>query len=225
MGLVPPLEFIPLLEETGLIIPVGAWVLQTACAQARAWQAADLPPLRVAVNLSARQFRHGVLADTVTAALRESGLDARLLELELTETMLMEHADATLASLHDLSAMGIQLAIDDFGTGYSSLSYLTRFPIDTLKIDRSFVRDITRDSDDAAIVQAVIAMARSLALTVVAEGVETREQLEFLRRNRCDEIQGYYFSRPLSAEALGQLLREQRGLITGLSPRRVPPAA
>lgn len=225
MGLIAPLEFIPLLEETGLIVPVGAWVLQTACAQAKAWQATGLPPLRVAVNLSARQFHQGALADTVTAALRDSGLDARWLELELTETLLMEHADTSLASLHTLSAAGIQLAIDDFGTGYSSLSYLTRFPIDALKIDRSFVRDITHDSDDAAIVQAVIAMARSLGLTVIAEGVETKEQLEFLRRNRCNEIQGYYFSRPLAADAFAQLLREERNLTAGMSSRRAPPAA
>ena len=225
MGLVPPLEFIPPLEETGLIVPVGAWVLQTACAQARAWQAAGLPPLRVAVNLSARQFRQGGLTDIIAAALRHSNLDARYLELELTETMLMEHADTTQTSLHDLSTMGIQLAIDDFGTGYSSLSYLTRFPIDALKIDRSFVRDITRDSDGAAIVQAVIAIARSLGLTVIAEGVETREQFEFLRRNRCDEIQGYYFSRPLTTDALAPLLREERNLAADMPQQQTPPAA
>jgi diguanylate cyclase (GGDEF)-like protein/PAS domain S-box-containing protein len=225
MGLIAPLEFVPLLEETGLIVPVGAWILQTACAQAKAWQLAGLVPIRVAVNLSARQFRERRLLDSVTAALRQGNLDARWLELELTETMLMEQADTTLTSLHDLSAMGIQIAIDDFGTGYSSLSYLTRFPIDTLKIDRSFVRDLTRDSDDAAIIQAIIVMARSLGLTVVAEGVESGEQFEFLRRNRCDEIQGYYFSRPLSTESLTLWLRETQKPASGTFPRRVPPAA
>jgi EAL domain-containing protein (putative c-di-GMP-specific phosphodiesterase class I) len=204
------LEFIPLLEETGLIVPVGAWVLQTACAQAKTWQDAGLPVPRMAINLSARQFRQPDLLDTIAEALRASGLSPRHLELEITESILMEHSEATMTSLRELSAMGIQLAIDDFGTGYSSLSYLTRFPIDTLKVDRSFVRDIGVDANDAAIVQAVIAMAHSLGLTVVAEGVETKEQLDFLRRNHCDEIQGYFFSRPLGTDAFILLLEEER---------------
>jgi len=209
-GLVLPLEFVPLLEETGLIVPVGAWVLQAACTQAKAWLDAGFAFQRMAVNLSARQFRQPNLSDTVVEALRTSGLHPRHLELELTESILMEHSETTLTSLRELSGMGVQLAIDDFGTGYSSLSYLTRFPIDTLKVDRSFVRDISTDGDDAAIVQAVIAMAHSLGLTVVAEGVETKEQFDFLRRNRCDEIQGNYFSRPLSAAAFALLLEEER---------------
>jgi EAL domain-containing protein (putative c-di-GMP-specific phosphodiesterase class I) len=212
IGLIAPLEFIPLLEETGLIVEVGAWVLQTACMQAKAWQEAGFPDLCVAVNLSARQFTQHNLSETVVKALRESGLQPRCLELELTESILIEHSETTLASLRELSGMGIQLAIDDFGTGYSSLSYLTRFPIDTLKVDRSFVHDIATDPDDAAIVQAVIVMAHSLGLTVVAEGVETKDQLDFLRRNRCDEIQGYYFSRPLASEAFALLLEEYRRL-------------
>ncbi len=212
IGLIAPLEFIPLLEETGLIVEVGAWVLQTACVQARAWQEAGFPDLCVAVNLSARQFTQHNLSETVVKALRASGLQPRCLELELTESILIEHSETTLAALRELSGMGIQLAIDDFGTGYSSLSYLTRFPIDTLKVDRSFVHDIATDPDDAAIVQAVIVMAHSLGLTVVAEGVETKDQLDFLRRNRCDEIQGYYFSRPLASEAFALLLEEYRRL-------------
>jgi EAL domain-containing protein (putative c-di-GMP-specific phosphodiesterase class I) len=164
------------------------------------------------VNLSARQFRLQNLSETIATALRAGGLQPRYLELELTESILMEHSETTLASLRELSGIGIQLAIDDFGTGYSSLSYLTRFPIDTLKIDRSFVRNIATDPNDAAIVQAVIAMANSLGLTVVAEGVETKEQYNFLRSNHCDEIQGYYFSRPLAPEAFALLLEEYRRL-------------
>jgi len=210
IGLIAPLEFISLLEETGLIVKVGAWVLQTACVQTKAWQVAGFPDLRVAVNLSARQFTQHNLSETVVKALRASGLQPRCLELELTESILIEHSETTLASLRELSGMGIQLAIDDFGTGYSSLSYLTRFPIDTLKIDRSFVHDIATDPDDAAIVQAVIVMAHSLGLTVVAEGVETKDQFNYLRRNRCDEIQGNFFSRPLAPEAFTLLLEEHR---------------
>jgi diguanylate cyclase (GGDEF)-like protein/PAS domain S-box-containing protein len=211
-GVISPMEFIPLLEETGLIIPVGAWVLETACAQQRAWQEAGFPSLYISVNLSARQFKQPDLTETIATAVQKTGLDPRHLALELTETILVEHTETTLASLRTLSGMGISLAIDDFGTGYSSLSYLKRFPIDALKIDRSFVRDITTDADDAAIAQAIVAMGHSLGLSVVAEGVETREQLDFLCQYRCDEMQGYYFSHPLPADAFSLLLKEERRL-------------
>jgi diguanylate cyclase (GGDEF)-like protein/PAS domain S-box-containing protein len=212
LGIVAPAEFIPLLEETGLIVPVGEWVLHTAYAQNRAWRAAGLEALCMSVNLSARQFLQRDLVETFARVLRDTGLEPRCLEIELTESIIMEHTEESLASLRDLSALGIRLTLDDFGTGYSSLSYLRRFPIDTLKIDRSFVRDITADPDDAAIVQAVIAMAHRLDITVVAEGVETKAQLDFLCANRCDEIQGFYFSRPVPAEEITQLLREGRHL-------------
>ena len=211
MGLISPDEFIPMAEETGLIIPIGEWVLYTACAQCRNWPDAGCGPLRIAVNLSARQFRQKDLADTVARILNETGLDPRCLELELTESILMQNASATIATLQALSSLGIQISIDDFGTGYSSLSYLKRFPINALKIDRSFVRDITSDPDDAAITTAIIAMAKSLNLKVIAEGVETAEQLAFLRRHQCDNGQGYYFSQPVAAEAFALYLRDTLG--------------
>ena len=197
---VTPDRFISVLEETGLILPVGEWVLRQAASQIRTWQAAGLPALRLAVNLSARQLRQGEIVETVIAALADTGLPAAQLELELTESMLMDgetHAN----TLRRLSDLGVQLAIDDFGTGYSSLSYLKRFYVDTLKIDRSFIRDTPDDPEDCAITTAVIALGRSLNLRVVAEGVETRAQMEFLRERGCDEMQGYLLSRPLSADA------------------------
>jgi EAL domain-containing protein (putative c-di-GMP-specific phosphodiesterase class I) len=193
-----PAEFIPVAEETGLIVPLGAWVLQKACEQAKAWQALQ-PGLRLAVNLSARQFRQRNLIETIQLALASSGLAPSLLELELTEGILMDNAEGTLMTLRRLEGMGIRFAVDDFGTGYSSLSYLKRFPIHTLKIDRSFVRDINIDPDDAAIVTAIIFMARSLHLQVTAEGVETAEQADFLRSLACDHAQGFYFDRPIPA--------------------------
>jgi len=206
-GLIPPDEFIPLAEETGLIVPIGEWVLHTACAQNRAWQDAGLAPLRVAVNVSGRQFRRLDMLETIFRTLEDTGLDSRYLEIELTEGVLMQDTVVVVQTLHALNAMGILISIDDFGTGYSSLSYLKRFPIDMLKIDRSFVQDIVTDPDDTAIVQAIIAMSHSLGIKAIAEGVETREQLDFLRRHGCDAVQGYCLSRPLPAEAFTHFLR------------------
>jgi EAL domain-containing protein (putative c-di-GMP-specific phosphodiesterase class I) len=211
LGLLPPGEFIPLAEEAGLIVPIGEWVLRTACAQSRAWQASGMPPLRLSVNLSARQVRRPNLVGTVRAALEASGLDPSCLELELTESMMMQNVDATRATLQALNEMGVRLSVDDFGTGYSSLGYLKRFPIDTLKIDRSFVRDVTTDHDDAAIVTAIIAMAHRLRLRVVAEGVESEEQVEFLRKYACDDLQGYLLGRPVPAEQFAEWLGARRG--------------
>jgi diguanylate cyclase (GGDEF)-like protein len=207
-GLVSPAEFIPLLEETGLIVPVGEWVLQSACEQARAWEDAGISPTYVSVNLSARQFGAASFLAVVDQLRKEARLDARLLELEITESVLMQEGDNSLQTLEALQAMGIRIAIDDFGTGYSSLAYLKRFPIHTLKIDRTFIKDLPRDGDDAAIVTAVISLARGLGLNVVAEGVETAEQLRFLRSRSCDTVQGFIFSKPLPAEEMTQLLLE-----------------
>ena len=211
LGLVSPVDFIPLAEETGLIIPIGEWVLRTACTQARAWQNAGLPPLRLSVNLSARQFQKD-LGDMVALVLEETGLEAKYLELELTESMLMHNPEKAVIMLDALDKMGVRLSIDDFGTGYSSLSYLKRFPIDTLKVDRSFVRDIPSDADDMLITSGIISLAHSLGIQVVAEGVETAAQLSFLRTQNCDVMQGYYFSKPLPASAFAQLLSERRKL-------------
>mgnify|MGYP001616887546 FL=1 len=211
LGLVPPLDFIPLAEESGLIIPIGRWVLQTACAQARAWQDAGLPPLRVSMNLSARQFQKN-LVDTVETVLRETGLEPQRLELELTESVVMQNPEMAVTTLDVLDRLGVRLSIDDFGTGYSSLSYLRRFPINTLKIDRSFVSDIPGDGDDMKIITAIITLAHSLGIRVVAEGVETAEQLSLLRELRCDAMQGYIFSKPLPANEFAQLVREGRSL-------------
>jgi diguanylate cyclase (GGDEF)-like protein len=199
LGLIPPAEFLPLAEETGLIVPIGEWVLRTACAQNRAWQAAGLPPLRVAVNISARQFARGSLLESAYQALEDTGLDSRYLEIELTEGTLMQDTVTSLEMLHALNTMGVLISVDDFGTGYSSLSYLKRFPIDMLKIDRSFVRDLANDPDDAAIVQAIITLSHTLGIKVIAEGVETTEQLDYLQRHRCDAVQGYCLSPPLPA--------------------------
>ena len=198
-------QFIPVAEETGMIVPIGEWVLRTACAQLATWQATGRPRLRMSVNLSVRQFRHQDMLGNVAKALAASGLDPGDLELEITESILLEE-QSVINTLHELDAMGVEISIDDFGTGYSSLSYLKRLPIDTLKIDRSFVQNIPTNADDAAITQAILAMARNLGIRVVAEGVETVEQLLFLRRHGCDALQGYYFSKPLRAEDLSALL-------------------
>jgi diguanylate cyclase (GGDEF)-like protein/PAS domain S-box-containing protein len=212
LGMVPPARFIGLAEETGLIVPIGAWVARTACRQTKAWQDAGLGMLRVAVNLSARQFYQQDLVQSVAVILDESGLEAKYLEIELTETLVMTDVDRAIAILRDLKALGVQISIDDFGTGYSSLSYLKRFPIDVLKIDQSFVRDITVNPDDAAIVVSIISLAHSLRLQVIAEGVETEEQLAYLREHECDQMQGYYFSRPIPADAFADLLKQGKGL-------------
>ncbi|MDP2785493.1 MAG: EAL domain-containing protein [Sulfurimicrobium sp.] len=212
MGMISPANFIPLAEDTGLIIPIGAWVLHTACKQTKAWHDAGLPPVRVAVNISGRQFRENI-PQLVEKALAESGLPPQYLELEITESVAMQHAESTEKTLTALRDMGVRLSIDDFGTGYSSLSYLKRFPINKLKLDQSFVRDIISDPDDAAISMAIIALAHGLKLDVIAEGVETESQLSFLRSHGCDAIQGYYFSRPVAPEQMEQLLRDGRRLV------------
>jgi len=210
LGMIPPAKFIPVAEESGLIVPIGEWVLRTACRQISAWRAAGLPAIKVAVNLSARQFREVKLLDTIKTILDECGLSAHAaaLELELTESMVMQHVEEYVVTLNKLHAMGVQISIDDFGTGYSSLSYLKRFPINTLKIDQSFVQGITDDAEDAAIATAIVMLGHSLKFKVIAEGVETAEQLALLRGIGCDEIQGYYLSRPLPRAQMEAFLRK-----------------
>ena len=198
-GMISPAQFIPMAEETGLIVPIGEWVLRTACLQAKAWQEEGLPPMRMAVNLSARQFRDPRFGRRVLDILNDIGLEARYLELEITESILMDGLDSVNAILREFKQAGILISLDDFGTGYSSLSYLKRFPVDKLKIDQSFVRDVLTDASDASLVRAVIAMARALRLTVIAEGVETQGQCDFLRADGCDELQGYHIARPMPA--------------------------
>jgi diguanylate cyclase (GGDEF)-like protein/PAS domain S-box-containing protein len=209
LGVVYPGQFVPIAEECGLIVPIGSWVLREACRQVRVWLDAGLRAVPVSVNISAVEFRHKGFVDGVALILQETGLAPGYLELELTESILMHDAESSTSVLAALKAMGVRLAIDDFGTGYSSLSYLKRFPIDTLKIDQSFVRDIVTDTDDATIVAAVIGMGKNLKQRVVAEGVETPEQLAFLRTQQCDEGQGFHFSHSLPAEAFGLLLETQ----------------
>jgi len=211
LGMVSPAQFIPLAEETGLIGPIGDWVLRTACTEAQRWNMQVAPGMSVAVNLSARQFAREDLAQSITSALSESGLEPRWLEIEITESTVMHDAKRAARVLQQLKDMGIRIAIDDFGTGYSSLGYLKSFPIDSVKIDRSFILDIPHDNDDVAITRAVIAMAHSLRLRVIAEGVETEEQYHFLRNHDCDEMQGYYFSEPVDAAALVRLISGPRG--------------
>ena len=212
LGRIPPASFIGLAEEMGLITPIGDWVLHTACAQTRAWQLAGHGRLRLAVNLSARQFKQRNLLHAVAQALAETGLDAAHLELELTESMVMHDVEQATAIMSNLKALGVQLSIDDFGTGYSSLAYLRHFPIDVLKIDKTFVSDIANSDDDVAIVRAIISLAHSLRLKVIAEGVETPQQLAFLRQHGCDQMQGYLFSRPLTADAFEELLLQRKML-------------
>jgi EAL domain-containing protein (putative c-di-GMP-specific phosphodiesterase class I) len=199
--------FIPIAEETGLILPIGDYVLKTACRQLNAWLSEGLPSIRMAVNLSARQFKQGDLPSQVAAIIEETGIDPRVLELEITESAAMANPEAAILHLRRFREMGVELAIDDFGTGYSSLSYLKLFPVNRLKIDRSFVKDIESDSDDAAIAAATIALAHKLGKEVIAEGVETEGQLSFLKDQQCDIIQGYFFSRPLPAAELAMFLR------------------
>jgi diguanylate cyclase (GGDEF)-like protein len=208
-GVISPTEFIPLAEETGLIVPIGEWVLRTACVQAKAWQNQGLRPIRIAVNLSAKQFKDERLSQIVIAALEDSGLDAHWLELELTEGTLMDDAQATMAMLEQLRGIGVHLSIDDFGTGYSSMSYLKRFDVRALKIDKSFICGLPEDAENAAITRAIVAMAHGLKMEVVAEGVETDEQLRLLEQYGCDVVQGYYLGHPLPQEAIALMLQEK----------------
>jgi diguanylate cyclase (GGDEF)-like protein len=211
-GLVPPMQFIPVAEESGLILPIGQWVLRETCRQVQEWIGAGLHATPVAVNVSSMEFRSEHFLESLRDILKDSGLNPRYVELELTESVLMQHAESSVSVLSKLKSIGVRLAVDDFGTGYSSLSYLKRFPIDSLKIDQSFVRDIATNADDATIVSAVISMARSLRQCVIAEGVETEEQIRFLQAHSCDEGQGYYFSKPVVAHQFAKLLE------TGVAP-------
>ena len=208
-GLAPPAKFIPIAEESGLIVPIGDWALREACRQNKAWQDAGLPPIAVSVNVSARQFRENHIVAAVAEALAESGLEPKYLELELTESLIMQDVDRAIETMKELRALGVRLSIDDFGTGYSSLSALKRFPVERLKIDRSFIQDLPDDEDDRAVASAVISLGQKLNLRVIAEGVETEEQVAFLRENHCDELQGYHFSRPVAADAIPALLLRQ----------------
>jgi EAL domain-containing protein (putative c-di-GMP-specific phosphodiesterase class I) len=212
-GLIPPGDFIPLLEETGLIVQTGDWVLRAVCAQLKAWERGGIRPVTVAINLSPRQFLAPDLAQAIRQILDQNEVKAELLEVEITESSVMMNAEEAIRTVEYLESIGVQTAIDDFGTGYSSLSYLKRFRLRALKIDRSFVRDITTDPDDATITQAVISMAHSLGLKVVAEGVETEAQLAFLMRYGCDEVQGFLFSRPVPGEECGKLIADVRPML------------
>ena len=208
-----------MLEDIGMMVRVGEWVLRTACRQGEAWQRDGLPPLRIAVNLSARQFGKQDLISLVGEVLRETGLDSHCLELEITESLLMEDIESNSRLLNELktSVGGLQVAIDDFGTGYSSLYYLKTFPIDVLKIDQSFIRNLTTDPDDATITTAIINLAHNIGLKVIAEGIETEGQLAYLREKVCDEGQGYYFSRPLPANEFTELLEREESLLDAAS--------
>jgi EAL domain-containing protein (putative c-di-GMP-specific phosphodiesterase class I) len=205
-GLLLPGQFLTIAEDTGMIVAIGQWVLREACRQTREWLDAGLLAVPVAVNISSLEFGNEQFSDGIQVALKNNRLDPRYLELELTESVLMRHAESATSALEKLKAIGVRLAVDDFGTGYSSLSYLTRFPIDTLKLDQSFVHDINSSEDDAIVVSAVITMGNSLRHTVIAEGVETLEQLSFLQAHGCEEGQGYYFSRPVAAPQFAKLL-------------------
>lgn len=208
LGMVSPAQFVHLAEANGLIIPIGEWVLKTACQQAKRWQELYSPRFTIAVNLSNRQFQQQDLVSMIDRILKETQLDPHTLELEITESMGMKNPEATLKTLQELKSMGVNIAIDDFGTGYSSIYYLKRFPIDSMKIDRSFVDDVTTDPNDATIVLAMLALANSLNISVIAEGVENKEQLNFLSKNGCKRIQGYFFSRPVAPEGFEQLLAD-----------------
>jgi len=224
-GMIMPDDFIPLAEDCGLINAIGEWVLREACRQCKAWQREGLPPMRVAVNVSASQFRQGNLLAVIHDAVNDAGLDPRCLELELTESAVMTNPEESASILEKLSAMGVLVSVDDFGTGYSSMSYLRRFPIDKLKIDRGFVKDLMTRADDASIVQAIISLAHSLRLKVVAEGVETPEQLHSLKSMGCDQYQGFHFSPPLSATDIGALMRRLQQAGHGLDESGVRHAA
>jgi EAL domain-containing protein (putative c-di-GMP-specific phosphodiesterase class I) len=207
LGSVTPTQLIPVAEETGLIVPIGRWVMKTACAQNVAWQRQGLPAISMAVNLSLCQLTDDNLLKDIKAALEESGMDPNLLELEITESMVMHNPTRLIAVLNNIREMGVRLAIDDFGTGYSSLAQIKNFPVNTLKVDRSFIRNLPKDSDNKAITEAIIVMGKNLRLTVVAEGVETKEEENFLREQVCDEMQGFYFSKPIAPDKFADLLR------------------
>lgn len=211
LGVVLPGQFISIAEESGLIVPIGKWVLETACTQNVNWRREGLSPVCIAVNLSPRQFADPELLPELDRILAETGMDPGLLELEITEGMVMGNIDQAIEQLKAIKSRGVRLAIDDFGTGYSSLSQIKRFPIDTLKVDRSFIRDLVTDSEDQAITQAIISMGKTLSLSVVAEGVETEEQQVFLRSHACDQMQGYYFSKPIVSHEFAALLRGHSG--------------
>ena len=219
LGTVAPMQFIPVAEETGLIVPIGRWVFKTVCLQSIAWQNQGLPPLCIAVNLTTRQFLDEQLLSDVTSILAETGMDPRLLEIELNEGLLINDVENTLRILTGLKALGIRIAVDDFGTGYSSLAMLQRFPLDTIKIDRSLMREFLGTTNDTGLADAIIAMGKSLSLTVVAQGVETKEQADHLRLHACDELQGFYFKRPLPVDEFTQLLRDQATEVTYISKR------
>jgi predicted signal transduction protein with EAL and GGDEF domain len=210
LGRVPPSAFIPVAEDTGLIVPIGKWVLKTACEQSAAWRRLGLPALGMAVNLSPRQFKDPALAQDVTETLRESGLEPQLLELEITEGMIMNSIDQAVQAATAIKKIGVRLAIDDFGTGYSSLSQLKRFPIDTLKIDRSFIRELPDNSEDMAITESIISLGKALGVNVVAEGVETAAQEAFLRTHGCDEIQGFLYGEPCDPDDFVRLFRKMQ---------------
>jgi diguanylate cyclase (GGDEF)-like protein/PAS domain S-box-containing protein len=207
LGMVPPIKFIPIAEETGLIVPIGDWVLREACRQNKAWQGAGLPHMNICVNVSARQFKEKNLVARVVQALQDSGLEAKYLELELTESLIMQDVEQAVETMKELQSLGVQLSIDDFGTGYSSLSALKNFPVARLKIDKSFISDLPTNENDKAVAGAVISLGQKLNLRVIAEGVETDDQMAFLRENNCDEMQGYHFSKPIAAQAIEELLR------------------
>jgi diguanylate cyclase (GGDEF)-like protein len=219
LGTVAPMQFIPVAEDTGLIVPIGKWVLKTACLQSAAWQKEGLPPLSVAVNMTARQFLDEYLLQDLAAILKDTGMNPNLLEIELSESLLIHDVETTLRILTGIKLLGVRIAVDDFGTGYSSLATLQRFPLDTVKIDRSFIGELVGPSEDAALADAVIAMGKSLSLTVIAQGVETKEQAEFLRAHACDELQGFYFNRPLPAYQFAQLMRAQTADISYVGTR------
>ena len=207
MGLIPPNKFIPMAEQTGLIVPIGDWVLHTACKQNKAWQDAGLPPISIAVNVSARQFKEKNWVSRISHALLESGLDAHYLELEITESLIMQDAEQAVIMMKQIEQLGVQIAIDDFGTGYSSLSSLKNFPVARLKIDKSFVDEIANNEKDKSVASAVIMLGQKLNMRVIAEGVETDAQIKFLNQHNCDEMQGYHFSKPVSAKGVEQLLK------------------
>jgi EAL domain-containing protein (putative c-di-GMP-specific phosphodiesterase class I) len=219
MGMVRPDRFIHLAEETGLIVPIGAWVLRTACRQNCEWQHAGYGPLRIGVNLSARQFAEPGLVREIARVLDETGMAPTSLEIEITESLVMEDVEGAIRTMSELKRMGVKLSIDDFGTGYSSLSYLRRFPVDVLKIDRSFVRDIPGCEDDAAMVAAIIELARGLRMRVIAEGVETEAQLEYLKRRGCDEVQGHVYGMAAPGPDVEALLRSGRRIFPHPAPQ------